>query len=799
MTALAGVRVLDCGDDLSAYGTMLLAGLGADVLRAVPPSRGAGATSFDLYAELGTRRLVLDPARPGDRDCLLRLATTADVVVDAGTGGLLTRAGITWKTLSAANPTVVLTRVTPFGPDGPHAGRQACDLTLLAQSGLMSLAGDPGSPPVRPAGRQSSIATGLNAAVGTLLALLHAEATGEGQEVDVAALECVAAALENAVQYWDLQQVVRRRTGSRPQEAGTGLFPCGDGHVYMMAGRLSTPRGWAQIVEWLNGDGTLGADRLKAPEWSDYRHRTTPAATATFTEIFTRFAARRGKAELYADGQARGIIICPVNTPAEVLLDEQLAHRRFFVPVEHPAFGRRCLLPRVPFHLSATPYREASPPAPADRDRGWLAPTTEGARASHRPPRSVGSPRLPLARIRVADFTWVGSGPFGTKILADHGAEVIKIETATRPDPLRFTPPFRDGVNGLNRSGYFANRNTSKQSFQLDLRTSRGIDLARRLIAKSDIVANNFSPGTMEKWGLGYEDCRKLRTDIIYLSMPMHGADGPHRAYLGYGSVIAALSGLLAATGFPDRAPVGTGTNYPDHVPNPCHAAIAVLAALRHRARTGEGQSIELSQVESTVYALGPLLLEAQMADGGVGCAVRRGNREPGMAPHGVYPAAGTDRWIAIACRTEADWGSLCGVARNAGFSTDPRFASLEGRLRHEDDLDAAIESWTARHDALALADRLQAAGLAAAVVQEVPEAVEQDPQLRHLGHWVRLRHLEMGESIYDAPPFHLSATPGRLRWPAPRLGEHTERICRDVLGLGEAEIAALREEGVLR
>lgn len=400
----------------------------------------------------------------------------------------------------------------------------------------------------------------------------------------------------------------------------------------------------------------------------------------------------------------------------------------------------------------------------------------------------------PLAGLRVIDFTWVGAGSLATKLLADFGAEVIKIETATRPDILRLTPPFKDGRRGLNRSGYFSNRNTSKKSVALNLSMPAGVALARRLIALADVVANNFTPGTMEKWGLGYEECRRLRPDLIYLDMPMQGNSGPNSRYMGYGTTIAALSGLLFLTRYPDSPPQGTGTNYPDHVPSPYHAVVALLAALRHRRRTGEGQHIEVSQVESMIAVLGVPVLAA-LANGADPPA--RGNRHPAACPHGVYPAAGQDRWIAIACMTEGEWDALAALA-GQGWAGDPRFTSLLARLGHQDELDDLIASWTRRQEAFDLAERLQAVGVPAGPVQ-TPADLLGDPQLRHLGHWITLEHPVMGTSTYDGLAIRLASSPGRVRSPAPLLGQHTREVMTGLLGLSEAEVSALEEEGVLK
>jgi len=800
--ALTGLRVLDCTNRLANYATRLLAGLGADVVRvtSVDGSADTSPALDDLYLNGGKRTFEVDPSKDSDRAWLVAAACSADVIFETHPGSLLSAAGIEPELLRERNPSLVHTCVSPFGRTGPDGGRAASDLTLMARGGLMWLAGEPDLPPVRPAGHQSEMAAGLYAAIGSLIGVLSTDSTGEGQRVDVAALECVASALENATQYWDLEHTIRRRTGSRPREAGSGLFRCEDGHVYMMAGRLSTPRGWIAIVEWLNEVGAAGAAELQKSHWSTFEYRTRPDAARFFEDVFTEFARNRKKAELYEDGQKRGIVICPLNTPIDLLSDRQLRHRGFFVPLITPLLDKQVLVPRAPFVLSHTPFRVLRPPEPCDLVAGrpcWRE--AKPRRHSRKLPDRHS--KLPLAGIRVADFTWVGAGPFATKILADHGAEVIKIESATRPDALRGIPPFAGKVKGINRSGYFANRNTSKKSLTLNLRDPRGVEIARRLIAKSDIVANSFTPGTMESWGLGYEQCMALRPDVIYLSMPMHGGDGPHGSFLGYGAAISALSGLYASTGYPDRDPVGTGTNYPDHVPNPCHAVVAMLAALRYREHSGLGQSIELSQVESSICILGPLVLAAQVdyKESNTNSAVLHGNREPGVAPHGVYPSAGSDRWIALACWSESDWDALCRAAAGSDWLGDPRFSTLAGRIEHQDELDGGLASWTRGFDCFELAERLRRFGVDAAPVQNSQDVLERDLQLRHLQHWVRLNHSDMGNTVYDAPPFHLSQTPGSLRSPAPLLGQHTVEICTDLLGLDQYEVQLLAEAGVLK
>ena len=401
--------------------------------------------------------------------------------------------------------------------------------------------------------------------------------------------------------------------------------------------------------------------------------------------------------------------------------------------------------------------------------------------------------RLPLDGIRVADFSWVGAGPFLTKPLADHGADVVKIESRIRVDPIRSMAPFQDGVAGLDRSGYFANRNSSKRSICLDLKDSRGRELALRLIAASDVVVNNFSPGTMDRLGLGYGAARAVRPDVVYLEMPMMGTEGPYRDCRGYGLTIAAAGGLLGLTGYTAGPPVGTGTNYPDHVPNPLHGAVAVLAALRKRRRTGQGEYIELAQLESTINAIGPAIVAAAAGHptGPVG------NVDPVATPHGVYPCVGDDTWCAIAVFDDRQWSAMCAVLTSVPWDDHPELDTAGGRRKAQPLLDRLIATATGRWDAARLATALTARGVAASPVAHADDLLR-DVQLHARAHWVTLDHPVMGPSVYDASPYRLSATPGHPRSPAPLLGADTRDVCTQLLGLTEQDYDELAQQGVV-
>ena len=405
-------------------------------------------------------------------------------------------------------------------------------------------------------------------------------------------------------------------------------------------------------------------------------------------------------------------------------------------------------------------------------------------------------PHLPLAGLRVADFCWIGAGSYTTKILGDLGADVIKIETSTRLDSLRLAGPYKDGKPGVNRSGYFADRNSSKRGITVDMKHPKAVPLIRKLIAQSDIVANNFAAGVMEKFGLGPDDCAKIRPDIIYLAMSMQGSKGPQRDFRGTGSSIAALTGIQYLSGLPDRIPAGTGTNYPDHLPNPCHAAFALLAALRHRRRTGQGQFIDFAQTEPMLSLMGPTFLDltvnGRLQD-------RRGSDHPWAAPHGVYPCSGNDRWIAISVMDDAQWQALVDAMGRPAWALEERWQAMPQRWNDRAELNRLLAEWTAKFEAQDLMLKLQGKGVPAGAVQDAHDVTRTDPQLAHRGHWVRLPHAEMGESLYNNLPFRFSRTPVQPTRPAPLLGEHTREILRELIHLSDAEIDALEAEQVLK
>ncbi len=424
--------------------------------------------------------------------------------------------------------------------------------------------------------------------------------------------------------------------------------------------------------------------------------------------------------------------------------------------------------------------------------------------------------KLPMSGIRVTDFSWFGAGPYATRLLAAYGAEVIRIESNSKIDGMRWQAPRKPDVTPTyNISGMFNNFNPGKLGITLNLNHPKGIEIAKKLVSISDVVLDNFNPGVMAKWGLGYKDLAAVKSNIIVVTMPVMGVTGPYKLWRGFGTSVRTLAGIDYITGNPDRPPIGTGmAALPDFTSNPYHAVTAILSALHYRHRTGKGQFIELAQFESTVCWTETMILDYS-ANGHIQTAMR--NRLPYAAPHGVYRCLGEDRevdysampesvperrkkderWCAIAVFTEEEWRAFCDVIGNPSWTRQERFATLDGRKANEDELDTLIEEWTVQRPPEEVMMLMQRAGVAAGVVQDGEDLLTRDPQLKERGYYVWLDHPEAGTIAHDGLTFNLSATPGRISR-APLLGEHNEHVYGEVLGLSEETINELIVDGVL-
>lgn len=411
-------------------------------------------------------------------------------------------------------------------------------------------------------------------------------------------------------------------------------------------------------------------------------------------------------------------------------------------------------------------------------------------------------PSEALSHIRICDFTGQLAGAGATRFLAAFGAEIIRIEDPVREgrwDILRGGPPFVDERRGVEFGGGFQNHNVEKLGITLNLRTERGRELLARIVKKSDVVSENFAAGVMERLGFGYKALRELKPDIIYVSNCGFGQTGPYEKFKTWGPIVQAISGLTFTSGMPDQPPAGWGYSYMDHTGG-YYMAMGILLALIHRNRTGEGQCVDMSCTEAGATLNGPAILDYTVN----GRRLRRPgmphsnrNQFPEMAPHGIYPSLREDTWIGIACRSDAEWRAFAKVV-GRDWAKAERFLALAGRIEHQDDLDRLVGEWTAERDNFAAAQELRDAGVPASAVQWPEERIDKDANTAAFGLWPTARHREMGEVRVDGIPVHFSRTDWSIERGAPCLGEHNEQVFGELLGLSQAEIGALREQGVI-
>lgn len=403
--------------------------------------------------------------------------------------------------------------------------------------------------------------------------------------------------------------------------------------------------------------------------------------------------------------------------------------------------------------------------------------------------------RRALEGVKIADFSWLATGPLATKFAANLGAEVIHIESNTRPDILRFAPPAKDGELGMNRSAMFAYHNDSKYSITLNMKMPQAQEVGRRIVHNwANVVFDSQVPGVMERWGLDYQTLRKERPDLIHIACTSQGQTGPYCKHPGHGAVGTQLAGFSEVTGWPDREPSIPSLAYVDYVSFACVATV-LIAAVIHRDKTGRGQYIDVSQLECNVQFLAPSIMD-YIINGRI--MMRMGNRSTHAAPHAIYRCLGEDRWCAIAVSTDEEWRNFCNVIGNPGWTKEPRFATLRGRKENEDELNALVEEWTMGYYPEEAMRRMQAAGVAAGLAARGQDLVA-DPQLNHRGTHVILEHPEIGPQICQPPPYRLSKTPHELTMPAACIGQHNAYVLREVLGMSDEEVADLVIAGALQ
>jgi crotonobetainyl-CoA:carnitine CoA-transferase CaiB-like acyl-CoA transferase len=807
---LSPYRVLDLTDERGLACGSLLADLGADVVQVEPPGgsrarrlgpflKGEDGVERSLYwlaYARNKRSVVLDLREGSDRDRLLGLVEGADFLIESGGPGVMDGAGLGYEELAARNPSLVYVSITPFGPDGPKADYAATDLIVQAASGAMALNGEEDRAPLRAGGVSAWSYAGFEAAGAALVAHLERVRSGRGQRVDVSALLSTNLAAAFTLLGGRVGNARSTRRGGGLQLGpvySPFIWQAADGFVSLTLMFGGPARAYTQrFLAWMRAEGALGAEDAER-DWGAalvqiIAGHADRGLMEGLIERIADFLRTRTKDELLDEALARSLLLVPVSTVEDVLKSDQLASRGYWRDLEHGHLGTSLRYPGPFVSLSETPIRYRRPAPRVGEHSSEIL--TESPRC---PAVSAGSGTgdAPLAGLKILDFMWVMAGPHVTRVLADYGATVVKVESSNPMDLVRVLPPFYGGTPGPENSASFGSLNAGKKSLSLDLRNPNARQVLHDLVRWADVVAEAFSPGVMKGLGLDYASLREIKPDLVMLSSCLFGQTGPLSGMGGYGTMGAAIAGLVQPTGWADRAPCGPFGPYTDWLA-PRFSVPALLAALDHRRRTGQGQHLDQAQAESALHFMTPALLDFA-ANGRV--IDRVGNAHPRMAPHGVYMAAGVDEWVAIAARDDADWERLCAAIGRPELASDPRLASLEGRLARAPEIDEAIEAWTSAREASEAEQSLQSAGVPAHAVVHSERAGD-EPQLG--GHFIEVRHAVHGQVLVESSRYRMSRSRAHVERGGPTIGQDNEAVLRELLGYDAARIEALREAGAL-
>ncbi|WP_438822717.1 CaiB/BaiF CoA transferase family protein [Nocardia barduliensis] len=786
---LDGVRILDLTDGLGESCTRYLADLGAHVLRVEPPAGSASRSAPPLVdgvsipfalRNANKHGLGIDLADEAGRERLRGLVAGADIVVESFAPGVLARHGLDPASLLGAHPALVWVSITGFGQNGPYAGWTATEPVLHALGGVLSRSGVPGAPPLLPPAGLIEEAVGTHAAWAALLAHYRRIRCGRGEYIDLSALEAVVHGFDPGFGTQGSAAAGRSEDFPRGRPDAANFYPvfrCTDGYVRIC---LLARRQWRSMFDWLGSPAEFAG-----PEYDTIPGRF--AAAHRLHPLIARLFAERTRDELVREGAARGVPVGGVHDIAEVLTQPHFLESGALAEAEVLP-GRCALVPSGYLRIdgeragirSAAPQLgvvgEGADPWPEPRP----APKTTAAAADH-----------PLAGLRVLDLGVIVFGAELSRQLADHGADVIKIENTAFPDGLR------QSKRGAKLAASVAWGHRNKRSLGLDLRSAEGAELFRALAADADVVLANFKPGTLASMGLAPEALLALNSRLVISESSAFGSAGPWRTRLGYGPLVRASCGVSALWRYPDDPEqlCDGMTVYPDHIAAQV-AAAAVLAALIRREHTGRGAVIDIAQADTALVQLGTQLALESLRPGS---AAATGNADPYHAPAGVFACAGEDEWCAVTVRTDAEWAALCALACAGEWAEDPRTATAAARLAHRELADRVLTGWLSRCTPGEAMHRLQQAGIPAGAMLRLPELLT-DPHLKERDAFVWLTH--------DLLPAALPAAGSVARFagiaepalrPAPLAGEQTREIARELLGLSEARIEELVEAGVLQ
>ena len=846
---LAGVRVLEIGDEKGDYCGKRLAGLGADVIKVEPPGgsptraigpfyQGRRDPEHSLYFwhyNVAKRGITLDLEKAGERRRFLDLVKRSDILIDSAPPADMERWGLGPDRIEQTNRRLVHASITPFGRTGPYAAYKGSDLIHLAMGGTMmncgyypDTHGHYETPPMAGQMWQAYQLAVELAVISIMGALLFRGAAGVGQLLDVSVHQVVSCSTERDVPHWlYTRSPFYRMTGrgAQPSLQPPVLAQTKDGRWFMPWARGEDY--YYYLMPLLEKHGYL--EDLKSEAYEDPEYATRPEVEEHLDHVAKRFINRVMFEGPWREAQELGILWVPVRRPEENLGDPHWNARQTFAPVEHPEIGKTFTYPSGTWHSDQLAWR-TGPRAPkvGEHNEEVFAELNEddrpvlGAAPESGPTQTVVTPswrKKPFAinHLRILDLTQMLASAGGPHFLAAMGAEVIHLEWRDRPSGLRSqaVPPaagrealeasgesnIGEYVMGENLGGFHNDIYSGRLGFGLNMAHPKGKELFRRLVEVSDVVTEGFRSGVMDQWGFGYEELKRLNPTIIYVPQSGFGSVGTYGGYRCLGPIAQALSGNTEMIGLPEPySPCAWGYSFLDWF-GAYNLANAFLAGVYYRERTGKSVFIDSSQTEIGIYLSGTALLDFQ-ANGQRW--QRIGNRSPWKpaAPHGAYRAQGDDRWVAIACFTDDEWRSLVDVMGKPAWARESRFATLDDRLANQDELDALVEAWTRERDRYEMMHTLQTAGVPAGVCQTAQDRVERDPQLElrewlaelpqsQIGTWPVKQH----PVLMTRSPAHIGGRPNRAS-PAP--GEDNDYVFKEVLGLTTDDIEALTRENVI-
>ncbi|MBI4298265.1 MAG: CoA transferase [Chloroflexi bacterium] len=795
LSALGHLRVLELPGPAGQPCGKLMADMGADVIKVEPPggdpARFVGPFAKDnphpegsLYFinfNTNKRSMVIDLTSQEGQRLFHSLASTADVVIESFAPGYLDSLGLGYRSLSRINPGLVMTSITPFGQTGPYKSYLGTDLIAQAMSGLMFIQGDDTKPPCMTPQEQAYQLTSKHALYSTLAAINYRRRSGRGQHVDMSLQEVMSHVLYTLVRY-AFNSEIQRRVGRLSGAGGvSGYYSCKDGRDIAIS--VIFAHQFKTFVQW------MGDETFLDPIWQDINFRR--ANQDVISEAVKEFIGSFTREEFVREAQSHRLPAIPINNMADVVNNPQMIAREYFVKSTHPYIGNH-RYPGAPYRFGETPWTVRRPaPLLGQHQEEILeelkAPRAKRAKAGDGKRAIKGD--LPLDGVRILDFTKVWAGPFGTRYLAQLGAEVIRVESNRFPDGGR-----AGGSSAAIGGPTFPDINHSKMSITLDFHTPEGNDLVKRLVKISDIVIDNFPTGTLERRGLGYEVLKGINPRIIMVSMPGYGTTGPYTNYVAFGQELMASSGIAYYWGHADSPQTSRSKVYYSDFASAAFNACAMMIALECRNETGKGQYIELAQSEAATSTMGVGLMD-YLVNGRNWEPM--GNRNFTAAPHGAYPCRGEDQWCVIACWSEEHWQKLCKTVGKQPWTTDSHFVTQESRWKHQDELDTAIGQWTKDYTPYQVMHMLQKSGVPAAAVQS-GEQVYHDIQLRARDFIVEIEHCPpFGEIEHTGVNARLSLTPGRVKG-LPGLGQENYYVFCDLLGLSRDEVDRLTEKKVL-